>query len=98
MGRLKVTQLRSKVGRRQEQRETLRSLGLKRIGDVVVKEERPEIRGMVHATVAALKQLEHPTAIAARRGLSLEQVAPAALRRAMNAGANSHTSHSTVGA
>jgi len=53
---------------------------------------------MVHATVAALKQLEHPTAIAARRGLSLEQVAPAALRRAMNAGANSQTSHSTVGA
>ena len=47
---------------------------------------------MVHATVAALKQLEHPTAIAARRGLSLEQVAPAALRRAMNAGATSHTS------
>mgnify|MGYP000008451816 FL=1 len=47
---------------------------------------------MVHATVAALKQLEHPTAIAARRGLSLEQVAPAALRRAMNAGVTSHTS------
>jgi small subunit ribosomal protein S5 len=50
---------------------------------------------MVHATVAALKQLEHPTAIAARRGLSLEQVAPAALRRAMNA---SHTSQTSVGA
>ena len=49
MGRLKVTQLRSKVGGRPEQRETLRSLGLKRIGDVVVKEDRPEIRGMVHA-------------------------------------------------
>ena len=47
MGRLKVTQLRSKVGGRPEQRETLRSLGLKRIGDVVVKEDRPEIRGMV---------------------------------------------------
>ena len=46
MGRLKVTQLRSKVGERPEQRETLRSLGLKRIGDVVVKEDRPEIRGM----------------------------------------------------
>jgi large subunit ribosomal protein L30 len=27
------------------QRETLRSLGLKRIGDTVVKEDRPEIRG-----------------------------------------------------
>lgn len=47
MGRLKVTQLRSKVGGRPEHRETLRSLGLKRIGDVVVKEDRPEIRGMV---------------------------------------------------
>ena len=46
MGRLKVTQLRSKVGGRPEHRETLRSLGLKRIGDVVVKEDRPEIRGM----------------------------------------------------
>ena len=49
MPRLKVTQLRSKVGARQEHRETLRSLGLKRIGDVVVKEDRPEIRGMVVA-------------------------------------------------
>ena len=40
---------RSKVGGRPEHRETLRSLGLKRIGDVVVKEDRPEIRGMVVA-------------------------------------------------
>jgi len=32
-----------------QHRETLRSLGLKRIGDIVVKEDRPEIRGMVHA-------------------------------------------------
>jgi large subunit ribosomal protein L30 len=31
------------------QRDTLRSLGLKRIGDVVVKADRPEIRGMVQA-------------------------------------------------
>ena len=27
----------------------MRSLGLKRIGDIVVKEDRPEIRGMVKA-------------------------------------------------
>ena len=47
MGRLKVRQVRSGIGRKQNQRETLRSLGLKRIGDVVVKEDRPEIRGMV---------------------------------------------------
>jgi large subunit ribosomal protein L30 len=49
MPRLKVTQVRSKVANIPSQRETLRSLGLKRIGDVVVKEDRPEIRGMVYA-------------------------------------------------
>ena len=47
MARLKVTQVRSGIGGKQNQRDTLRSLGLKRIGDVVVKEDRPEIRGMV---------------------------------------------------
>jgi large subunit ribosomal protein L30 len=47
MGRLKVTQTGSGIGGKQNQRETLRSLGLKRISDVVVKEDRPEIRGMV---------------------------------------------------
>ena len=44
---LKVTQTRSTIGCKKNQSDTLRSLGLKRIGDVVVKEDRPEIRGMV---------------------------------------------------
>jgi large subunit ribosomal protein L30 len=57
MARLKVTQTRSGIGGLQNQRDTLRSLGLKRIGDVVVKEDRPEIRGMVH-TVNHLVALE----------------------------------------
>ena len=48
MVRLKVTQTRSGIGGKQNQRDTLRSLGLKHIGDVVVKDDRPEIRGMVH--------------------------------------------------
>src|SRR5690606_18987820 len=37
---------------------------------------------IVHATVAALKQLKRPEEIAARRGLPLEHVAPAAMLRA----------------
>ncbi len=57
MGRLKVQQVKSGIGRKQNQRETLRSLGLKRIGDVVVKEDRPEIRGML-ATVPHLIAVE----------------------------------------
>ncbi|MFZ0160457.1 MAG: 30S ribosomal protein S5, partial [Kineosporiaceae bacterium] len=42
---------------------------------------------IVHATVAALKGLERPEAVAARRGLPIEHVAPAALLRARAAGA-----------
>ena len=49
MTKLQVTQTKSGIGRHQNQRNTLRSLGLKRIGDVVVKEDRPEIRGMVES-------------------------------------------------
>ena len=48
---MKITQRRSRNGASKQQRETLRSLGLKRINDVVVKEDRPEIRGMIHTVV-----------------------------------------------
>ena len=57
MARLKVAQKRSSIGAKPNHRETLRSLGLKRIGDIVVKEDRPEIRGMVK-TVAHLVTVE----------------------------------------
>jgi len=57
MGRLKVTQVRSIIGSKDNQRQTMRSLGLKRIHDTVVKEDRPEIRGMVQ-TVTHLVTVE----------------------------------------
>jgi len=57
MAQLKVTQIKSGIGGKQNQRETLRTLGLKRIGHTVVKEDRPEIRGMV-ATVMHLVAVE----------------------------------------
>ena len=41
---------------------------------------------IVHATVAALRQLVRPEEVAARRGLALEDVAPAGLLRARAAG------------
>ena len=37
----------SKVGGNGAQRSSLRSLGLRRIGQVVVKPDRPEFRGMI---------------------------------------------------
>ena len=57
MARLQVRQTRSTIGRKENQRQTLRSLGLRRIGDVVVKEDRPEIRGML-ASVTHLVAVE----------------------------------------
>jgi large subunit ribosomal protein L30 len=57
MARLKITQTRSEIGSKDNQRQTLRTLGLKRVRDVVVKEDRPEIRGMVQ-TVTHLVSVE----------------------------------------
>ena len=57
MAQLKVTQIRSAIGTKPNQRKTLQALGLKRISDSVVKEDRPEIRGMV-ATVPHLVTVE----------------------------------------
>ena len=57
MSRIKVSQVKSGVGGKQNQRDTLRTLGLKRIGDVAVKEDRPEIRGMIN-TVSHLVTVE----------------------------------------
>ena len=42
---------------------------------------------IVHATIEALRMLEEPAAVAARRGLSIEEVAPAGLLRQQKAGA-----------
>ncbi len=49
MGQLKVTQVKSEIGGTSEQRNSLRSLGLRRIGQTVVKPDRPEFRGMIKA-------------------------------------------------
>jgi large subunit ribosomal protein L30 len=45
--RLKVTQRRSVIDRPRDQKATVRALGLHRIGDSVLKDDRPEIRGMI---------------------------------------------------
>ena len=55
--RLKVTQIKSKISEKQNQRDTLRSLGLKRINDIVVREDNAQNRGYVR-TVAHLVKVE----------------------------------------
>jgi large subunit ribosomal protein L30 len=57
MTSLRVRQIHSGVGGKQNQRATLRTLGLKRIGDESIREDRPEVRGMIK-TVAHLVTVE----------------------------------------
>jgi len=47
MARLQVTYVKSAIGYRSDQVHTIRSLGLRRIGQSVVKEDTPDVRGMV---------------------------------------------------
>ena len=47
MAKIRVTQLRSLIGRPKDQRGTVRALGLRRIGHSVVHDDSPSIRGMV---------------------------------------------------
>ena len=45
---LKVTQVKSRNGSKQNQLDTLRSLGLRRIGHTVAVSDTPQSRGMIY--------------------------------------------------
>lgn len=45
--KLKITQIRSAIGRRKDQKETIKALGIKRLNQTVVHEDSPQIRGMI---------------------------------------------------
>jgi large subunit ribosomal protein L30 len=71
MAKLKVTQVRSAIGRPRDQKDTIRRLGIHRIHGSVVKDDRPEIRGMIDKV---------------RHLVSVETVGDGAKRRAGNEG------------
>lgn len=48
MAKLKITLIRSLIGRPQDQRATVWSLGLRRLYSSVVHEDTPSIRGMIN--------------------------------------------------
>jgi large subunit ribosomal protein L30 len=60
VSKLKVTQVRSVIHRPKDQKQTVRRLGLHRIRDNVVKDDRPEIRGMI----AKVRHLVHVEEVA----------------------------------
>ncbi|GAB2815945.1 50S ribosomal protein L30 [Actinocorallia aurea] len=57
MSQLKITQIKSVISEKQNQRDSLRTLGLKKIGQSVVREDKPEVIGLIR-TVAHLVKVE----------------------------------------
>ena len=48
MGILRITYVRSAIGNRADQGHTVRSLGLRKLGQTVDQPDTPDIRGMIH--------------------------------------------------
>lgn len=55
MAKVKVTLVRSMIGRKDDQIATVKALGLKKIGSVVEHEVTPQIRGMIEKVKFMLK-------------------------------------------
>ena len=51
MAMLRITQVKSANRAKKNQSESLRSLGLKKIGDVVEREDIPQYRGYVNTVI-----------------------------------------------
>ena len=48
MSKVKVTQLKSLIGRKKNHRLSIKGLGLKGIGDSTILEDTPSVRGMIN--------------------------------------------------
>ena len=63
---IKITQIRGIIGARWKQRESLRTLGLRKIRQSVIRDDNPQTRGLI-ATVRHLVEVE-PAAAASGGG------------------------------
>jgi large subunit ribosomal protein L30 len=52
---LKVTLIKSLIGRKQDHRATVKGLGLRRINHTVTVEDTPAVRGMINKVIYLLK-------------------------------------------
>lgn len=56
--KIKITQIRSIIDRPEDQKRTMRALGLKRINQTVEKVDTPQIRGMIKKVKHLIKVTE----------------------------------------
>jgi large subunit ribosomal protein L30 len=59
MSSLVITQRKSRNGANKSQVDTLRSLGLRRIGHSVERPDSPQLRGMIHKVRHLVEVSEH---------------------------------------
>ncbi len=55
MKKLKITLVRSTIGYKYDQKDTIKRLGLRKMHQTVIKEDNPQIRGMVEKVKHLLK-------------------------------------------
>jgi len=48
MAKIKIKMVKSLIGKPENHRRTIQALGLRKIGQVVEKNDTPQIRGMIH--------------------------------------------------
>jgi large subunit ribosomal protein L30 len=48
MANLKITYVRSAIGHRRDQKETVRALGFRRLYQSIERPDSPQLRGMIH--------------------------------------------------
>ena len=58
MKKLRIKQVRSAIGRKQDQRRTLEALGITRMGQTVEHDATPQIQGMVNKILHLLSVSE----------------------------------------
>lgn len=58
MATIKIKLTRSKIGRIEKQRRTIEALGLRKIGQIVEKEDTPQIRGMIEKVKHMVEVIE----------------------------------------
>ena len=60
MAQIRITQLKSDIGTKPDQRATLKALGLRKIRHVVIQNDSPQIRGMIKKVVhlVAVEQMK----------------------------------------
>jgi len=53
--KLKITQIKSQIGQKLNQKETLKALGIRKMNQTVIHKDTPEIRGMINTVIHLVK-------------------------------------------